>query len=121
MFKGQLPADAMADAPEVRVCYDLDKGSVYLSARNDGKGAVNGGGKPLTLVVTPNAYRNDGPWQLHITAGAEVEHHWPLQESGNWYDFTVTEAESGFERRFAGRLETGQHGVTDPAMATGLG
>jgi len=50
-----------------------------------------------------------------------VEHHWPLQESGNWYDFTVTEAESGFERRFAGRLETGQHGVTDPAMATGLG
>ncbi|KWR88980.1 phosphocholine-specific phospholipase C [Cupriavidus sp. IDO] len=121
MFKGQLPADVMADAPEVRVCYDLDQGSVYLSARNDGKGAVNGGGKPLTLVVTPNAYRNDGPWQLHITAGAEVEHHWPLQESGNWYDFTVTEAESGFERRFAGRLETGQHGVTDPAMATGLG
>jgi phospholipase C len=26
---------------------------------------------------------------------------------------------SNFERRFAGRMESGQHGISDPAMALG--
>jgi len=34
--------------------------------------------------------------------------------TGGWYDFTV--AAAAFERRFAGRLETGQDSVSDPAM-----
>ncbi len=33
------------------------------------------------------------------------------------YDFSVTAEElPGFERRFAGRVETGRHGLSDPAM-----
>ncbi len=122
MFKGELPADATAPAFEVRVCYDVDNNEVYLSVRNDG-GKVNGvgdgigGGKPVALVVTANAYRTDGPWTMLVQAGEEIEQHWSVADSGNWYDFTVTEANTGFERRFAGRVETGKHGVTDPAMA----
>jgi phospholipase C len=35
-----------------------------------------------------------------------------------WYDFTVrVEGFEGYERRFAGRVETGEDGVSDPAMA----
>jgi phospholipase C len=35
-----------------------------------------------------------------------------------WYDFTVrVDGFEGYERRFAGRAETGEDGVSDPAMA----
>jgi phospholipase C len=36
-----------------------------------------------------------------------------------WYDVTVlTDHDPSFERRFAGHVETGRPGVTDPAIAT---
>jgi phospholipase C len=37
--------------------------------------------------------------------------------SGHWYDLTLLTKE-GFVRRFAGRLETGKNGVSDPAMGS---
>ena len=37
--------------------------------------------------------------------------------SGNWYDLTIKA--DNFLRRFAGRIETGKHGVSDPAMGAG--
>ena len=42
---------------------------------------------------------------------------WRLDGSGQWYDFVVTcDADTSFYRRFAGRVETGRHSVSDPAM-----
>ena len=41
--------------------------------------------------------------------------NWNIEASFGWYDFTV-EA-SDFERRFAGRMETGHDGFSDPALA----
>jgi phospholipase C len=38
-----------------------------------------------------------------------------LSKSGNWYDLTAR-TDQGFLRRFAGRLETGKDGVSDPAV-----
>ncbi|WP_411086509.1 phospholipase domain-containing protein [Streptomyces sp. 061-3] len=46
-----------------------------------------------------------------------VERRWSLNPSGHWYDFTVTVDGSSLERRFAGRVETGGDGISDPAMA----
>ena len=63
-----------------------------------------------------NAYRSDGPWMLSLGVGKRAGHQWSLVHSGNWYDFTVS-GES-FERRYAGRLETGAYGTTDPARTT---
>lgn len=68
------------------------------------------------LTITANAYRSDGPWTLTVPSGQSAEHHWSIIDSGNGYDFTVT-GPMDFERRFAGRLETGKHGISDPAMA----
>jgi phospholipase C len=52
-----------------------------------------------------------------VKAGAQAARHWKLQGSGYWYDFVVTcDADPGFYRRLAGRVETGRHGVSDPAM-----
>ncbi|MGJ7552885.1 phosphocholine-specific phospholipase C [Variovorax sp. RB3P1] len=111
-FKGDaLAADAAAFKPEAQVCYEPATGQVYLKVHNTGTAAG-------TVTVKANAYRTDGPWSLDVAAGDTGTLHWNLDASGHWYDFTVTGA--NFERRFAGRVETGKPGVSDPAMALHL-
>ena len=78
-----------------------------------------GGTAVASLGIVSNAYRKDGPWTIEAPAGGVAEKHWELADSGRWYDFTVKG--DGFERRFAGRVETGKPSVSDPAMATQLG
>ena len=55
---------------------------------------------------------------LHgAAAAASAERHWELKASGQWYDFAVTcNSDPAYYRRFAGRVETGQHTISDPAM-----
>jgi len=47
--------------------------------------------------------------------GRPATRRWLLIESGHWYDFTAQS--QTWSRRFAGRLETGLHSVSDPAIA----
>jgi phospholipase C len=111
-FRGKLDAQRVANAavPEVRVCYDIANGNVYLSMLNTGKNAAK-------FTIRPQAYREDGPWTLTVTGGDTAEQHWELADSGRWYDFAVTcDTDASYYRRFAGRVETGQHSVSDPAM-----
>jgi phospholipase C len=111
-FKGDLNALRASDGPkpEVRVCYDIANGNVYLSMTNTGRNAVR-------FTLHAKAYREDGPWTATVAGGATVEQHWELAGSGRWYDFAVTcDADPSYYRRFAGRVETGQHSVSDPAM-----
>ena len=111
-FRGNLNAVRASDAavPEVRVCYDIANGNVYLSMRNDGKAACK-------FTIRAKAYRGDGPWAATVNAGATTDQHWELAASGQWYDFEVAcDADPAYYRRFAGRVETGKHTVSDPAM-----
>ncbi|CAM4331505.1 phospholipase C, phosphocholine-specific [Bordetella tumbae] len=98
-------------ALEVQVCYEPAGSALYVKVSNHGTTAMQ-------ASLRANAYRTDGPWTLAIEPGAVAEHHWSIADSGNWYDFSV--AAEGFERRFAGRMETGSHSVSDPAMAQHL-
>ncbi len=111
-FAGDLAQDrtAQQDA-EIRVCYDIANGDAYVSFINGGKAAC-------TFEVTPNAYyANHERWTFTVPAGGQVEQHWALAGSHAWYDFTVRLAEDpSWLRRFAGRVETGNPSVTDPAM-----
>lgn len=114
-FKGDLNTlrAANAPSPEVRVCYDIANGNVYLSMTNSGNTATR-------LSLRAKAYRNDGPWSATVAPAATVEQHWELSASGQWYDFAVTcDSDPSYYRRFAGRVETGQHTVSDPAMGLG--
>jgi phospholipase C len=110
-FKGNVNALGTSNAvPEVRVCYDITNGNVYLNMRNDGKATCK-------FTITAKAYRTDGPWTASVNGGANVDQHWELANSGQWYDFAVTcDADPAYYRRFAGRVETGKHTVSDPAM-----
>jgi phospholipase C len=114
-FVGDLSVerDATVPVPEVRVCYDVANGNVYLTLMNRGAGTA-------TFNVRAKAYRNDGPWNASVSAAATQDIHWDLSDSSAWYDFVVTcPSQPTWSRRFAGRVETGKHGISDPAMGEG--
>ena len=110
-FKGDLNRlGSTQAAPEVRVCYDITNGNVYVDL-------MNKGAQSAVFTVTPMAYLSDGPWTVSVAAAASAERHWELKDSGQWYDFAVTcSSDPAYYRRFAGRVETGQHTISDPAM-----
>ncbi|MDR6857084.1 phosphocholine-specific phospholipase C [Variovorax guangxiensis] len=112
-FKGDALFHDTADfQPEIQVGYQPHSGDLRLRVRNSGK-------ETGSVTITSNAYRDDGPWTMKKIKPGETEtQHWNLKKSGDWYDFTVTSR--NFERRFAGRVETGKPGVSDPAMALHL-
>ncbi|MFF3311772.1 phosphocholine-specific phospholipase C [Streptomyces sp. NPDC002952] len=56
---------------------------------------------------------------FHVRAGATVRHTVDLRASRRWYDLSVTsEADPAYLRRFAGHVENGRPGVSDPALVT---
>ncbi|OIJ85552.1 phospholipase C, phosphocholine-specific [Streptomyces sp. MUSC 14] len=80
-----------------------------LTFTNQGSGTVRlkvtsgYGGHPATVTVRP---------------GARVRHTVDLTVSKRWYDVTVTcEGDPAFLRGFAGHVENGRPGVSDPAIA----
>jgi phospholipase C len=113
-FQGNLTVPDSLEVqfrPEIQVCYSPCDSRIYLKVRDVG-------GLTGHLTIKANAYRNDGPWTLKVVARATSVLDWSVSESGNWYDFSITGL--NFMRRFAGRMETGVDGVSDPAMAQGL-
>ncbi|GKS82546.1 phospholipase C, phosphocholine-specific [Acidovorax sp. SUPP1855] len=114
-FAGQLGALRAPGVPqpEVRVCYDIANGNVHLTL-------MNAGAAEAVLRVQALAYRQDGPWTATVAPGQAQDLQWDLGGSARWYDFQVTcSALPGFVRRFAGRVETGRDGFSDPAMGQG--
>lgn len=129
-FKGDLNSLRAAGAaqPELRVGYDPRVGDLYLKLRNDGQ-------RECSFVVQANKVyertrgqsedqrrdegrsERNGSWRIKVKGGEEAERHWNLDASGQWYDFVVTcDADPAFYRRLAGRVETGRHSVSDPAL-----
>jgi phospholipase C len=93
---------------DLRFGYDAPNRRIRLTATYRGRGDV-------VLSARANEYSTYGPRQLRVPGdGQEILLEWSLAESQGWYDFTV-EGED-FERRFAGRLETGAASLSDPAV-----
>ena len=91
-------------------------------------GYLHGRGKDLTLRVTNNGPRTvtvactladrNVKRTLRIAPGHAAEAPFDLSGSAMWYDVTLTSpAEPELAYQFAGRVETGRPGQTDPAMA----
>jgi phospholipase C len=72
--------------------------------------------KPVTIHVKDNAYKS-GEQVKKLGAGDKTVINLDLSRSFGWYDFTVSvQGNKVFEKRYAGRVETGKTGYTDPAM-----
>ncbi|MEU3700308.1 phosphocholine-specific phospholipase C [Streptomyces griseoviridis] len=102
VFRGR----AGATGPEVTARHVRD--DIELTLTNRSNGAVRlrlanaYGGRDRTLTVRP---------------GATVRHTVDLAGSRRWYDLTVTsDSDPAFLRRFAGHVENGRPGVSDPAL-----
>jgi phospholipase C len=108
LFRGVVGTAGDTSALDVQLAFDAAASSLTATFANAGLRAA-------TLVATANAYRDDAPLTLAVPPGGTLAQQWDLSGSGGWYDFTVRAAR-GFTRRFAGRLETGADGISDPAM-----
>lgn len=110
-FRGSAPKAQTSDSsmPTVTLKHDGHSSDLYVTLANDG-------GAPCSLTVS-DGYSNAEPHHYQVSPGATVEDHWDLSSSSCWFDLTVLSAEDPkFERRFAGHLETGRPGTSDPAV-----
>ncbi|GLV90726.1 phospholipase C, phosphocholine-specific [Streptomyces lavendulae subsp. lavendulae] len=96
--------------PEVTARHNATTGNLDLTL-------TNAGASTATLTVT-NAY-GGGAKRLTVAKGATVTHSVSLKNTRRWYDVSVTSSETAdFGRRFAGKVETGAAGLSDPAILT---
>ena len=96
--------------PDVEVSYDKTTGDLVVRLVNSGSG-------PCTFSIAANAYFAATPGVYTVVARSEQLVRCPLVASSHWYDFTVkVTGQADFSRRFAGRMETGVDGISDPAM-----
>lgn len=96
--------------PELELRYHPSRSAVELIARNHGTVSCE-------LAVTPNAYGTEALGRLELPARGHARQRLSLRESARWYDFSVRSARlSGWFERFAGRLENGRDGFSDPAL-----
>lgn len=97
--------------PEVTARHRASDGSVELTMTNAGSGDCH--------VTVTNAYGGQGQ-TFTVRAGSSVVHTVDLRSTRRWYDLSVvSDTDSAFLRRFAGHVENGRPGVSDPAIITG--
>ncbi len=110
-FTGALGDDA---EPRISLHYDVENAGVRLKLSNASS-------HNQRVSIRENAYLNDSQRTMLLAPGQTFEQTWPLEANGHWYDFSVhCEDMPAYLRRFAGRMETGKHSISDPAMATTL-
>lgn len=98
---------------EIEVAYDPGLGGLQIVCHNDDV-------TPRTFVVTAGAYTDAPPTKVAVAPGASEPAALDIRGSGHWYDFTVTvEGVAGFFRRVAGRMETSEDSISDPAFGLG--
>jgi phospholipase C len=99
-----------AALPEVAVVAEFDGETLRVVLRNTGNAGC-------TFIIEGNQYWYRPAIRIWMPARSEKTQRFNLSRSARWYDFTAS-VEGGEElvRRFAGRIENGQHSVTDPAM-----
>jgi phospholipase C len=109
--------------PPVRVTcgYEYDKAGSRQLTGNIVLTFSNTGSEPVSLEITGHAYQT-GARILTLAAihspGAKASVVVNTGKNHGWYDFSV-KVKNGhpvFEKRYAGRVETGKHGKTDPVM-----
>jgi len=101
-FQGNLKRNE----PELLVAYRGD--ALLLTLINPGKRSAS-----VTIGRCP--YTKQGPWLFEIPGGGTLQRTFSCQPSGGWYDFKLRD-EHGWMRRVAGRIETGEHSISDPLM-----
>ncbi len=107
-FRGDSSAHALTTLAVYERRGSALTGNVEVKLRNDSKA-------PITVEVSDNSYQS-GKKTVELAANAEASVVLDLSKQHGWYDFTVKQAGSKAEARFAGRVETSRSSYTDPLM-----
>jgi phospholipase C len=106
-------AGAFGGAAEAHLVEHGDRGAVELRLNN-------GTARSLTFQIAMDAAypaTGDRSRQIGVAPGMSAAWLVPLDASNQWYDLQVTvDGMPGFLRRFAGKVETGRLGRTDPGI-----
>lgn len=94
--------------PAVDLRCNFFKGTVRISIRNEGQVAVR-------LTVTDNAY-GGRPVTVNVDPSKAGSAYIDVAGSHGWYDLSVQNDDNSFRQTFAGRMEDGKPGRTDPLM-----
>ncbi|MBS1528414.1 MAG: DUF756 domain-containing protein, partial [Bacteroidetes bacterium] len=98
-----------ANDPDITIGFAYQAGNVELSLTNPGNAQQ-------TIRVTDHAYKANDHTVI-VPAEGKSTLVLNLAKSHHWYDFSVKVAgNASFENRYAGRVETGKPGYTDPFM-----
>lgn len=109
VFKGYKNEPAIVIAVKPQTVKGKFTGNLMVSF-------INKQQKLCTLAITDLAYGNK-PVTITLLGAAQKSVVLPLSKSNNWYDFKITESENtGLYWQYAGRVETGTEGITDPQM-----
>jgi phospholipase C len=108
VFKGSFGA-AAADL-QTQITYDITRKGIHLEVAN--------AGSALTQVRLLDFYTQQTT-QRSVEPNQSFTEFWSLERFSGWYDITIeAEADSTFQKRLAGHLETGEDSMTDPAFSS---
>ena len=119
-FFREFKGDARGPLLEILCDYETKPASGNILTGNLQLVLSNLNEQSCTLEITDRAYKMPAikrTLQKKGTAAARSVVLLDLSKSYGWYDFSIKLNGSGtFERRFAGRVETGRSGYSDPFM-----
>jgi phospholipase C len=108
-FYREFKGNAADPALNIAVQYSTKANNLVVALQN--KGTEN-----QTVEITDNSYKT-GSYTQTLAGNADTAVTLPLEKSYGWYDFAVKiKGNTSFEKRYAGRVENGTHGHTDPLM-----
>jgi len=107
----ETPIEVTLGEPTISPNSRRAAGIVELELRNTSD-------RPLAATVIDNAY-DAPPIEHRLAVGETVRLPIDLTASERWYDLSVfVDGVQLFERRYAGRVETGEWGSSDPALGS---
>jgi phospholipase C len=108
-FIGSTAHEQHAAPPALELHYEPARVAIELVARNTC-------GRRAELQLT-DAYDPRACLELELPRDGRIKERLPLRASARWYDVTIRSSSfPGWSNRFAGRLENGRHGFSDPLL-----
>ena len=97
----------------------MDEAQPEVTAVEEGRALwltlTHRGSTPARVTIARCPYTSAGPWEVLLQPGESVSRRFETSSSGGWYDLTL-DGDKGWIRRLAGRIETGEHSISDPLM-----
>lgn len=114
-FYREVMGNAGDPALQIAVAYEQDAktkkptGNLVIKVSNDAAG-------DMQVAVKDHAYKTNDVTKT-VAKGDAANIVLPLKNSHGWYDFSITiNGFDAFEKRYAGRVETGAESFSDPFM-----